>query len=244
MREIEELVKTLKRRLKINGINYADLAVQMQLSEASVKRIFASGERIPLNRLIEICHLLGFTLAELAQEAAISERRLHCLTKVQEKEIVADLRLLLVAVCVINHWKIEEITRLYALTEAECIGYLVKLDRLKLITLLPANRVRLNIARDFEWLQDGPIRQFFKKEGEADFLNHPFNKPNETMNFSHAMLTENASEKVINEIRKLRQKIAELHEEGIHAPLEKRHGTGILIAMRTFVPPVFLAMRR
>ena len=87
MNEISQLIKTLKRRLKIQGMTYRELAAALNLSEASVKRLFAS-ERFTLERIVEIANLLGFTLAELAAEAAVSENRLHTLSEEQEKELV------------------------------------------------------------------------------------------------------------------------------------------------------------
>lgn len=122
--------------------------MELGVSEPSVKRLFAT-QRLTLDRLIEISHLVGFTLAELTQEAALGEQRLHTLEEAQERELVADEKLLLVAVCVLNQWTVGDIVQRYCLTEADCAGKLVKLDRLGLIRLLPDNRVRLNVARDF-----------------------------------------------------------------------------------------------
>ena len=243
MNEIDQLVSTLKRRLKIQGMTYRDLAVALGVSEPSVKRMLAS-QRLTLERLVEISHLLGFTLAELAQESAVSEQRLHTLTEAQEGELVSDVTLLLVAVCVINQWDIEHIVGIYQLSEAECIGRLIKLDRLRLIQLLPGNRIRLNVARDFDWRPRGPIRTFFKKQGQGDFLKSDFSGDEEVMTFSHAMLTEPAVAKMQSEIRKLRQKFAELHEESLAAPLSKRTGTGMLLAMREWELDAFTALRR
>src|ERR1035437_10122553 len=161
MDEIDQLVTTLKRRLKIQGMTYRDLAGALGVSEPSVKRMLASG-RFSLDRMLEISHLLGFTLAELTHEAAVSERLLHTLTEAHERDLVSDARLLLVAVCVLNQWEINDIVGTYTLSEAECIQCLLKLDRLRLIQLLPGNRIRLNVARDFDWRPKGPIRSFFQ----------------------------------------------------------------------------------
>lgn len=132
MNEIRQLVRTLKRRLKIQGMTYRDLGQALDLSEASVKRLFAS-ERFSLDRVVEIAHLLGYTLAEIAQEAAVAEQRLHTLTAAQEKELVSDAKLLLVAVCALNQWETGDIVARYQISEAECIQRLVRLDRLRLI---------------------------------------------------------------------------------------------------------------
>ena len=130
------------------------------------------------------------------------------------------------------------------MTEAECIGRLLKLDRLRLIQLLPGNRIRLNVTRDFDWRPNGPIRTFFKKRGLGDFLDSGFVQVDEVLSFSHAMLTEPAVEKMKAEMRKLRQKFAELHEESLSAPLSKRTGTGMLLAMREWELDAFTALRR
>lgn len=243
MNEISQLIKTLKRRLKNQGMTYSDLAISLGLSEPSVKRLFAS-ERFTLERIVEIANLLGYTLAELSQEAAVMENRLHTLNEAQEKELATDTKLLLVAVCVLNQWPIEAIVEKFSLTRPECIQRLVKLDRLRLITLLPGDRVRLNVARDFDWLPNGPIRNYFKGQGMSDFLSDDFSKANETIAFSHAMLTESAVQKMQAELRKLRQKFAELHEESLSAPLEKRRGTGMLLAMREWEIRAFVELRR
>jgi len=243
MNEIDQLVSTLKRRLKIQGMTYRDLAQSLGISEASVKRMLSSG-RVSLERMVDISHLLGFTLAELAHEAAIGERLLHTLTEMQEKELVADIRLLLVAVCVLNQWELRDIIGTYTLSEAECIQGLVKLDRLRLIQLLPGNRIRLNVARDFEWRAKGPIRTFFQSQGLNDFLCSDFARDDEAMAFSHAMLTESAAARMLVELRKLRQKFAELHEESLAAPLSKRRGTGLLLAMREWEIAAFTDFRR
>ena len=243
MNEINQLLVTLKRRLKIQGMTYRELASALGVSEASVKRLFASG-RFSLERLVEISNLLGFTLSELAHEAAVQERRLHTLSEAQEKELVSDEKLLLAAVCVLNQWEIADIVCVYRLSEAECIQSFVRLDRLRLITLLPGNRVRLNVARDFDWLPNGPIRQFFLHRGRDDFLRSDFSRSDETLAFSHAMLSDAAIEKMLVEIRRLRQKFAELHEESLAAPLARRRGTGMLVAMREWEIQSFTALRR
>lgn len=243
MGELTKLVDCTKRLLKQQGFTYKTVAQSLGLSEPSVKRMFAT-RRLTVERLIEIGNLLGFTLAELAQEAAISEGRVHSLAEAQERELISDPKLLLVCVCVLNQWSAADITRVYALTEAEAIGYLVRLDRLRLIDLLPGNRVRLNVARDFDWLPDGPIRGFFKQKGMGDFLGNDFSEDGETFVFAHGMLTDAAAAKMQIELAKLRRRFAELHEESLSAPLEKRRGLGLLLAMREWELAALTELRR
>jgi hypothetical protein len=243
MSEVSQLLTTIKRQLKLQGKTYRDVAAALQLSEASVKRLLTS-ESLGVDRLVEVGNMLGFTLAELAQEAAVTETRVRTLTAAQERELVSDARLLLVAVCALNHWTLRDILAVYRLTEAECLQKLLHLDRLHLIALMPGNRIRLNVARDFDWLPDGPIRQYFRTEGLDDFLDSGFDQPEQSLAFTHGMLTESALARMQAELRQLRARFAELHQESLASPLPKRRGSGLLLALREWEPAAFTALRR
>jgi transcriptional regulator with XRE-family HTH domain len=243
MSEVSQLLTTIKRQLKLQGKTYRDVASALQLSEASVKRLLTS-DTLGVDRLVEISNMLGFTLAELAQEAAVTETRLRTLTATQEKELVSDTRLLLVAVCALNHWTLQDMLAVYKLSEAECLQKLLHLDRLHLIALMPGNRIRLNVARDFDWLPEGPIRRYFRTEGLNDFLDSGFDRPEQSLAFTHGMLTESALARMQAELRQLRARFAELHQESLASPLPKRRGSGLLLALREWEPAAFTALRR
>ena len=118
------------------------------------------------------------------------------------------------------------------------------LDRIGMIELLPANRIRLRVKRDFDWLQKGPIRQFFFKRGINDFLSGEFDQASETQEFAHVMLTESAIGQFQIELRRLKIKLATLHEESIDAPLFKKRGIGLLVAMKEWEFGAFKQMRK
>jgi len=243
MSETHQLVVTLKAQLRARGVTYRDVAAALRLSEPSVKRLFASG-RFTLERLSQVAHLIGFTLAELTQLAESSQPRLRTLTDAQERELVSDIKLLLVAVCALNHWALTDIVSAYQLEVPECLQYLLRLDRLRLIDLLPGNRIRVNVARDFDWRTNGPIRQLFRAQGQSEFLDSGFGGAGEEMGFAHGMLTESAAQEMQSELRRLRKKFANLHDEGLSAPLSDRKGTGLLLAMREWEPQLFATLRR
>jgi transcriptional regulator with XRE-family HTH domain len=243
MSEADQLISTLKKQLKSQGMTYRDVARALKLSEPSVKRMFASG-RFTVERLVQISNLLGYTLAELSKEAQTGQTRLSTLTEKQEREVVSDPKLLMIAVCALNHWTPDEIVALYNLSIPECIKYLLQLDRLRIIDLLPGNRIRLNVARDFDWLPCGPIRQYFQSKGINDFLKSEFAHEDETLTFVHGMFTDQALAQILEEMRRLRLKFAELHEQSLAAPLSKRRGLGLLLAMRGWEPADFSKLRR
>ena len=55
MSESQDLIKELKRQLKLYGLHYVDVAQHLELSEGSIKRLLAEGSQISLDRLERIC---------------------------------------------------------------------------------------------------------------------------------------------------------------------------------------------
>lgn len=242
MQERQRLLSALKEQLKRHGLTYRDVAPRLGLSEASVKRLFSTG-RISLDRLIQVCTLLGLTLEELAREAAATPG-LAALTQAQETELASDPRLLLVAVCVLNHWTPQEIVTVYQVSEAECLQRLLRLDRMGLIDLLPGDRVRIKVARDFHWRPDGPIRRLFREQGQEDFLSGDFRGEGESFAFLSGMLTAGAREQVQAQLRRLRQTFDDLHRDSLTVPAQPRHGMALLLALREWEPQAFARLRR
>ena len=143
-----DLVTALKKELKAAQMTYADLAQQLGMAESSVKRMLAKGD-MPLSRIDAICRALALDFADLARHVADNQPLLRELTPEQERAVVADKKLLLMAICVLSQWTLEQVTTAYRLTEAEGIQYLAQLDRIGIIELRPFNRYRLKLAKTF-----------------------------------------------------------------------------------------------
>lgn len=243
MREIQHLMSTIKRQFKLRGWTYKQLAAALHVSEPTVKRML-TGTTLTLERLAQLAELLEMSMADLMLESDNSQPRLEQLTQAQEQQLVSDVRLLLVTICVLNHWTMPDIVRKYALTEAQCLGHLLTLDKLNVLELLPGNRIRLLVARNFAWLENGPIRSFFLRQSLGDFIDSPFNSQTELLNFSHGMLTVDATAQLRKKLQRLQREFAELHEQSLHAAFEQRHGTGLLLALREWEPQGFEQLRR
>lgn len=243
MSQTQQLVGALKQLLRARGYTYAQVADHLGLSEASVKRQF-SQQRFTLDGIEAICTLLGIDFIDLAQAAERDQPRVHQLAVAQEEALLASPRLLLTAVCVLNHWTLADIVAAYRISEPECIQALLQLDKLGMIRLLPENRVRLRVARDFAWLPDGPIQRFFRSRMLPEFLDGSFGGNGEHLRFQHAMLSTAANRQLAQRLDRLMQEFAELHEDSLDAPLAEREGTGLLVAVRSWEPALFAELRR
>ena len=69
----------LRMHLKARGMTYADVARALKISEATVKRIFAT-KSCTLERLDSICDLVQVDLAELARGAPRDDKLISRLT--------------------------------------------------------------------------------------------------------------------------------------------------------------------
>jgi transcriptional regulator with XRE-family HTH domain len=243
MSQVSALLTTLKRELRSQGITYADVAAKIGLSESSVKRLFSEAN-LSVVRLESLCQIVGLEISDLVQKMAEERHRLEMLTEEQEQEVAEDPRLLLVAVCVLNRWTFEEIIATYTLDEHECIRHLAKLDRLKLVELLPLNRFRLTIANDFRWIPGGPIQRFFKKEVQPGFMSSSFAGRGERLIFRSGMLSRGSNATLLKKMDRLAAQFKELHDDDAGLPLEERFGSSLLVALRPWELSHFRDLRR
>jgi hypothetical protein len=237
------MLEGLKRALKAKRLGYREVAIKLDLSEASVKRLFSKGG-FTLERFEEVCGLAGITMTELARE---SDRHLDSVSKLgieQERAIMKDRRLLLVAVCALNHLTIDEIVGGYDVSKAECIRLLLQLESIRFLELLPENRIRLKVTHTFEWLPNGPIQQYFKAKAQNEFFRAHFNGDNEAMLLVNGMLNAAGAGHVLGKLRRLANEFAELHEDQKRLPLGERRSVTLLIAMRPWELDDFRDLRR
>jgi len=229
--QTRELIKTLKSALKANGKTYADVAVELGLTEASVKRLF-SKQSFSLERLDQVCHMLEMEITDLVQMMNEQQRHLQQLTVEQEKEITADVTLTLIAVCVLNRWTVEEILSFYNISETECIRHLAKLDRLRVIELLPANRIRLLVAPNFSWRENGPIQAFFQKKISQEFFNTQFSDEDECLIVLNGMLSSQSNAEFQRKLKRLARDFDLLNNDDAALELQQRRGATLVLALR------------
>ncbi len=243
MAQTAALIATLKQALKTHNLTYADVGGALDMSEANVKRQFAS-KRFTLERLEDICQIMQMELSDLFQLYEDSRQRITQLTYEQEEKLVADVKLLLVAVSVRNSLSFSDILSQYHLTEAECIQSLAQLDRLKIIDLLPNNRIKLRVSEDFRWLSDGPIERFFASQLQDHFLDSRFTSELDQRLFLYGLLSDASLQQLKNKMQNLAKEFTELLRHDAKLPLNKRHSVGFMLAMRPWDAKIFKPLTR
>src|SRR3954468_8047468 len=101
------LIDALKQSLKAQGMTYAKVARGLGMSEASVKRMFSRRD-FTLKRLDKVLDLAGLELGELTRLVTSEAKLVSRLTPQQERTIVSDKKLMLLALCALNQMPIEK----------------------------------------------------------------------------------------------------------------------------------------
>ena len=242
MNQTNQIYDELKLLLKAAGLTYGDVARHLDVSNASVKRLF-SEQTMSLQRIESVAELLNMTLGEVVSSAESREEQINVLSAEQEQALVDDISLLIVSICVTNRWSFETILNHYTIGEHDLIQLLARLDKLGIIELLPGNRYRLRVSRNFRWLTNGPLQTFFFKTVLPDFFRVQQDEDKSYFRFLWGL--SGASD-----MAEIRQRIDRLASEFVDVTEQVRsdeeiHGSSLLISFRQDWQPVeFRAARR
>ncbi|MBK9571320.1 MAG: helix-turn-helix transcriptional regulator [Rhodoferax sp.] len=238
-----DLVLALKKELKAVQMTYADLARELGMAESSVKRMLAKGD-MPLSRIDAICRALKLDFAELARRVADAQPLLAQLTDAQERAVVADKKLLLVAINVLSQWTLEQMVAHYRLSEAECVKHMVQLDRIGIIELKPLNRYRLKLAKTFRWRPHGPVMEYFREHAALDYFSGRFDGHGEGLLLVHGSISRSLAPSFLERLQRVAQDFAQQHQADQKLAAKEREGYTLLLAMRSWEFAEFEAMRR
>src|ERR1700734_2091563 len=230
MAEQALIVAELKHALREHHLTYSDVAKKLELSVATVKRLFSTGD-FSLERVDGICELMGISLREILERGQDRATPVNQLSVTQEQEIVADPRLFLVTWLVLNRTPFEEIVRHYRFTDRELLRYFIRLDRLKVIELQPGNRVRLLVSRRFSWRAGGPVQKYIHQKLLREFFAGHFAGPNEEFFFHGGAISEETLAQVKLALRNASRQCAEIMERD-RGRRERRLGAAFLLALR------------
>ncbi|HSY29821.1 MAG TPA: helix-turn-helix domain-containing protein [Burkholderiaceae bacterium] len=237
------LVDSLKRELKARGITYADLAARINMSEASVKRMF-SQKNFTLQRLDQVLQAAGIEFRDITNLAHDESQLISQLSYEQEKEIIGDPKIFVIAVSVLNLISVEQIVKVYDITEAEIVKHLVRLDKIGFLELLPNNRVKLLVSRTFHWIPNGPIQTYFRELAYSDYLASKFDGEDEIMQLVNVMLSKQSIAALLSRLKQVAREFSQLHQDEVKLPYDDKTPISILVAARPWMPQSFKALVR
>lgn len=243
MARSKQIIDAVKVALKQQGITYRVLAEKLDVSESTIKQMFANAN-FSLNRLDDICELLDLDINALLELSESLEERVTSISLEQEQALVEDKRLLVVAYCLINHWKVEEIVSRYDIDDTEMITLLARLDRMRLIELQPNNKVRMIMSNNFSWHPNGPIETYFRHNIQTEFFNTSFEEDGAIRVVKNGVLTTKGQADLHNRLKMIDSLFDEIAEQERKIPAAQRHGVTMILAMRDWEVSIFTDLER
>ncbi len=243
MSQSQRIIAATKQALREQGITYADVAMHLGLSEASVKRLFARG-RFSLERLEAIARLLQLDLGELVRRAERTDALPQQLSAEQEQYLVARPKLFLLFYLLLNDYDLDRVIADFSVTRPEGIRLLCELEELGLIERQPGDRVRLRVSRALTWRQGGPIRRFIDERVLREFLGGTFDGDGEAFHFVSGIVSRASMGQLLNEIERVVRRFNEQLRAASEESLERRQGCSLLVAMRPWRFSLFTEYER
>jgi len=243
MSQVNSLLAIVKKSLKARNLTYLDVANALELSEPSIKRMFSDGN-ISLQRLDQICTLMDMDISDVVKLLEGEVTKTTEISLEHEKALCDDPKLLVCAFLVTNGWKFNEILAHYKYTTHELVQYLATLDKLRMIELMPNNRIKLLISARFTWNKNGPIQQFFKKKLVNDFLNANFDQATEMNEFFIAILNEESTYRLKDSMEKIAVLFRDQNQQNVSKPIEERKVVSVQLAIRSWKPSMFDSLRK
>lgn len=231
MGQLELLLEAIKLNLKRKGITYKELALLLDMSESSIKRLLNS-KTLTLKKIEQICvatqtdfsEIISLAQFDLAQKDVIY-------TDEQEKAFSQNPRLFHLQMLIEEGLDYKRILKNYKISETELQKLLLQLDRLKLIELHSKNVIRMTAKGMRRFKKEGAMGRLLFEQTKTDFLQSAFKKPEEFVRFMIGNLTPETLTRIRGKLDKFLLEIrSEFH---LHAPDEKNsEGFGMLIAIR------------
>lgn len=239
----QALVQAIKAELKAQGLTYAALARSLGMSESSIKRMLSRGD-MSLSRVDAICAALRIEFAELSRRVVEAQPSQHELTLAQERAVVGNPKLLLMAICCLSQWTFEQVVSTYRLTEAEAVKLLTQLDRLGVIELRPLNRYRLNVAKTFRWQPHGPVMAYFRAHVVQDYFSGSFAGDGERLTLVHGQISPGLAQLFNDRLQRVAQDFAQQHLADQKLPSSMKRPYTLVLGMRSWWFGAFRALLR
>lgn len=157
----ELIFLTLKDLLKERRMTYADIAVRLGSSEASIKNMFYK-RKIDLSRLGEICEVLGLTLFNFMALAGQYKDDDFYFSEIQEEYLIENPGHLAFFFALLERKSIAQIEQIHKLSKTSSYRYVRDLEKLNLIEQRSESQIVLIKKGRLVWRKNGPwMKKFY-----------------------------------------------------------------------------------
>lgn len=149
--------------IKKNGISYFDLAKNLGVSEATVKRRLNGGQ-LTLSQLMEFSEILNISVYDLIETSRNQDTKPCQFSHAQEELLGKDLSYLQIFRLSMLKSSFSDIQKYLDLSELELRKKLKRLEKVGLVRLMPEDRIVPILTYPVKWIEGGPLQKaYFKK---------------------------------------------------------------------------------
>ena len=134
-----------------------------------------------------------------------------------------------------NYWPFKDMIRYLTIPREECAALLKELERMGLIEMNDKFNYRLLLARDFSWINNGPIVQFVKGMS-IDYFDHSFDSPGDFIKLVNVRVSPYIRGVLKGKLEEVIQQYVDQVALDAHLPLDERPPLSICVAVRSWVP--------
>jgi transcriptional regulator with XRE-family HTH domain len=229
--QLPQLLENLRFQLKVQGLRQQDIADQLSVGLATVKR-WLHGGSLSLNRLEDLCRLANLDLHELILATDTSKRKKLQVdfTPLQETALGGNPSLVFIFFGLLHGWSIDNCISDLRISETEMERHLATLERLALIERPSPSRIRVKTERDVTWQPHGPIAKYF--QAKVSFVDVGQNDPEAISMGSFLPLNEQSVIKVQQLFEEVMHDVHQLAEPSTTQAQHNRKLYGILLFAR------------
>jgi transcriptional regulator with XRE-family HTH domain len=234
--QVEALLCALKQLFHVRGLRYRDVAERLGVTERTVKRWF-SDHGLTMDVVEDLCGVVDMSFNELCDVAKSDlDARPQRLTREQEEQLFADLQLALVFMLLTRGWSSQEIQRECAIPEATLVGHLVRLEKIKLVELLPGNKVRVLFGRNIRWREHGEAGRAFARGLNNLFAGMDYSNPDAVWTTQVVNLSPQSLAELRTKFQKLIVEVLQASDADRRSHAENKVWHAILLAAHPFDP--------
>lgn len=247
MNETRQLFETLKRCMRSKGVTYNGLARRLNLSESSVKRLFAQ-QSFSVERLERVCRAIDMSIADLVrlaggQSTVSAPEKDFTLTLDQERILAGNASLLAFFYLLLNGHTPDVVAERLGLGKRAVANFLSRLSACGLSKAGSRKEIHLNARLPIAWRPDGPVRKLYERQVRSEFLQSEFAARNEALSFHSAELSPASIRILMRKLDRLSADFADLAVLDVALPSREKMSVAMLLATRPWVFSMFSAYR-
>ena len=221
--EIIQLQETLKEIMHARHLRLGDLAIHLDVSIATAKRLL-NGDDLSLERVLAICEWMDLKFHELVEIAKLRRAEYHYCSEEQEDYLAANRPQFAFLRALQRGDTLEAISKRHALKQKDVDGYLMDLEVHGFMRRQDDGTLKLVIKDGMDWRPNGALwKAYYRRwvdEVTSHMITRPVDDPKVAVELSQRKFTKETMTLLRRELDDLSRKYAAISrmERQVHPP--------------------------